>query len=92
VMGASRGIGRATALRFAEQGRRSWWPPAVSPVCARWSPRSRTAVVRPWLSSPTPLLPGADQWVLLDIDDTVRQTYGYATQGASRAYTGASRD
>jgi hypothetical protein len=44
------------------------------------------------LSSPTPLLPGADQWVLLDIDDTVRQTYGYATQGASRAYTGASRD
>jgi len=40
------------------------------------------------LAAMTPLLPGADQWVLLDIDDTVRQTYGYAKQGAGRGYTG----
>jgi hypothetical protein len=36
----------------------------------------------------TPLLPGAEQVVLVDIDDTVRQTYGYAKQGAGRGYTG----
>jgi hypothetical protein len=35
-----------------------------------------------------PLLPGADQLAYLDIDDTVRQTYGYAKQGAGRGYTG----
>ena len=36
----------------------------------------------------TPVLPGADQLVFVDIDDTVRQTYGYAKQGAGRGYTG----
>jgi Transposase DDE domain group 1 len=41
------------------------------------------------LATVTPLLPGADQLVFLDIDDTVRQTYGYAKQGAGRGYTGA---
>jgi hypothetical protein len=33
------------------------------------------------LAAATPLLPGADQWMFLDIDDTVRQAYGYAKQG-----------
>src|SRR5215207_5840992 len=40
------------------------------------------------LARATPLLPGADQIVFCDIDDTVRQTYGYAKQGAGRGYTG----
>jgi hypothetical protein len=40
------------------------------------------------LAAATPLLPGAQQWMFLDIDDTVRQTYGYAKQGAGRGYTG----
>ena len=35
-----------------------------------------------------PLLPGADQLACLDIDDTVRRTYGHAKQGALRGYTG----
>ena len=40
------------------------------------------------LAAATPLLPGADQMAFVDIDDTVRQTYGYAKQGAGRGYTG----
>ncbi len=40
------------------------------------------------LAAATPLLPGAEQIVFVDIDDTVRQTYGYAKQGAGRGYTG----
>jgi hypothetical protein len=40
------------------------------------------------LAAATPLLPGADQIAFVDIDDTVRQTYGYAKQGAGRGYTG----
>jgi Transposase DDE domain group 1 len=40
------------------------------------------------LVTATPVLPGADQLVLVDVDDTVRQTYGYAKQGAGRGYTG----
>ena len=40
------------------------------------------------LVAATPVLPDADQVVLVDIDDTVRQTYGYAKQGAGRGYTG----
>ena len=35
-----------------------------------------------------PLLSGADKMAYLDIDDTVRQTYGYDKQGAGRGYTG----
>ena len=35
-----------------------------------------------------PLLPGADTLTYADIDDTVRQTYGYTKQGAARGYTG----
>src|SRR3954468_8899325 len=40
------------------------------------------------LARSVPVLPGADQFVIVDIDDTVRQTYGYAKQGAGRGYTG----
>src|SRR3954462_5056254 len=40
------------------------------------------------LAAATPVLPDADKVVLVDIDDTVRQTYGYAKQGAGRGYTG----
>jgi DDE family transposase len=35
-----------------------------------------------------PLLPGAATLAYVDIDDTVRQTYGYAKAGAGRGYTG----
>ena len=42
----------------------------------------------PALARATPILPGADRVAFLDIDDTVRQTYGYAKQGAGRGYTG----
>ena len=34
-----------------------------------------------------PLLPGADELVYVDIDDTIRQTYGYAKQGAGYGYS-----
>jgi hypothetical protein len=40
------------------------------------------------LARHTPLLGGAGELTYLDIDDTVRQTYGYAKQGAGRGYTG----
>jgi len=42
------------------------------------------------LSAATPVLAGADQVALIDIDDTVRQTYGYAKQGSGRGYTGVN--
>ena len=35
-----------------------------------------------------PLLPGAGQLTYVDIDDTLKQTYGYAKAGAGRGYTG----
>lgn len=40
------------------------------------------------LTSTAPLLPGIGELAYVDVDDTVRQTYGYAKQGASRGYTG----
>ncbi len=40
------------------------------------------------LAAATPLLTGVDQVAYLDLDDTVRRTYGYAKQGAGRGYTG----
>jgi hypothetical protein len=40
------------------------------------------------LTRAVPVLPDVEQLVLVDIDDTVRQTYGYAKQGAGRGYTG----
>ena len=47
-----------------------------------------TARLLPALARATPVLPGADQYTVVDIDDTVRATYGYAKQGAGRGYTG----
>jgi hypothetical protein len=35
-----------------------------------------------------PLLPGAAELAYIDVDDTVRATYGYGKQGAGRGYTG----
>ena len=40
------------------------------------------------LARQTPLLTGADQVTYLDIDDTVKRTYGYAKQGAGYGYSG----
>ena len=44
----------------------------------------------PALARWAPLLPGADQIAYLDVDDTVRETHGYAKQGAGRGYTGVN--
>jgi hypothetical protein len=40
------------------------------------------------LAGDAPLLPGVAELVYVDVDDTIRQTYGYAKQGAGRGYTG----
>jgi hypothetical protein len=40
------------------------------------------------LAGQAPLLPGAGELAYIDVDDTVRQTYGYAKQGTGRGYTG----
>jgi hypothetical protein len=40
------------------------------------------------LAAHTPLLSNADQVCFVDIDDTVKQTYGYAKQGAGYGYSG----
>jgi hypothetical protein len=42
------------------------------------------------LAAFTPILAGAAQITYLDIDDTVRATYGYTKQGAGRGYTGVN--
>ncbi len=42
------------------------------------------------LAAATPILPGADRVVFVDLDDTVRQTYGYAKHGAGRGYSGVN--
>jgi hypothetical protein len=39
------------------------------------------------LAAHTPLLPDADQIALVDVDDTVKATYGYAKQGAGYGYS-----
>ncbi|MFF1933090.1 transposase [Streptomyces sp. NPDC058228] len=41
----------------------------------------------PRLASRPPLLPGANQVAYVDIDDTIRRTYGYAKQGAEYGYS-----
>jgi Transposase DDE domain group 1 len=38
------------------------------------------------LASSTPLLPGAEQVTYVDLDDTMRETHGYAKQGAGYGY------
>src|ERR1019366_6058779 len=40
------------------------------------------------LAGHAPLLPDAEVLAYVDVDDTVRATYGYAKQGAGRGYTG----
>ena len=40
------------------------------------------------LAGRTPLLPDAAQIAYLDVDDTIRATYGYAKQGAGYGYSG----
>ena len=40
------------------------------------------------LARQAPLLPGAEVLAFVDVDDTLKQTYGYAKQGAGRGYTG----
>jgi hypothetical protein len=42
------------------------------------------------LAGVSPVLAGADRVAFVDLDDTVRQTYGYAKQGAGRGYTGVN--
>jgi len=39
------------------------------------------------LAGHTPLLPGAGQVCFVDIDDTIRQTHGYAKEGAGYGYS-----
>lgn len=41
------------------------------------------------LAARTPLLPGADALVFLDIDNKKKQVHGHQREGARRAYTGA---
>ncbi len=40
------------------------------------------------LAGHTPLLPGAGQVCFVDVDDTIRETHGYAKQGAGYGYSG----
>ena len=40
------------------------------------------------LAARTPVLPDAGQVAYLDVDDTIRATYGYAKQGAGYGYSG----
>ena len=40
------------------------------------------------LAKTTPLLAGADQVTYLDVDDTIRETHGYAKQGTGYGYSG----
>ena len=40
------------------------------------------------LAAHTPLLPGAEAVTFVDIDDTVKRTYGYAKQGTGYGYSG----
>ena len=40
------------------------------------------------LACHTPVLAGADQVAFVDVDDTVRETHGYAKQGVGYGYTG----
>jgi hypothetical protein len=42
------------------------------------------------LAAATPVLSEVGQVAFVDIDDTVRATYGYAKQGAGRGYTGVN--
>jgi hypothetical protein len=47
---------------------------------------SVAAAVLTDLAGRTPLLPGADSVTFLDLDDTIRETHGYAKQGVGYGY------
>ena len=50
--------------------------------------RSRRTAYTDHLTPPrAPLLTGADQVAYLDIDDTIKATYGYQKQGAGYGYS-----
>ena len=52
--------------------------------------RQRDSIAAAFLTTmagATPLLSGAGQVAYVDLDDTMRQTYGYAKQGAGYGYT-----
>src|SRR3954453_3057772 len=49
-------------------------------------PDSVAAAFLTALATSTPLLPGAGQVPYLDLDDTMRETHGYAKQGAGYGY------
>lgn len=40
------------------------------------------------LAAHTPLLPGAEQVAFVDVDDTIRRTYGYQKEGTGFGYSG----
>jgi len=42
------------------------------------------------LATQTPILAGADQVIFVDIDDTVRETYGYAKPATGYGYCGVN--
>jgi hypothetical protein len=44
------------------------------------------------LAAATPILTDVATVAFVDLDDTVRQTYGYAKQGAGRGYSGVKPD
>jgi Transposase DDE domain group 1 len=46
------------------------------------------AIMLERLAEQAPLLPAADAVAYVDIDDTIKQTYGYTKQGAGYGYTG----
>src|SRR5829696_1840672 len=62
--------------------------PPQFPLRARPSARRRGRRVVGPAGRRVPVLTGADQVAFLDLDDTVKATYGYAKQGAGRGYTG----
>ncbi len=68
-----------TFLRCFDHGRLR----QLDAVTARFLPRLQQVTT----SAGTPLLADADELVYVDIDDTIRQTYGYAKQGAGYGYS-----
>ena len=54
-------------------------------MCSSW--RRCAGRLLPALAAHAPLLPGADAVAYVDIDDTIRRTYGYAKQGAGIGYS-----
>src|SRR4051812_41082649 len=89
----NRGHGPAPARRHGPAVRRPPGPVDVGHVPARVHLRPRPPArlggrgILDALATSTPLLPGAGQVTFLDLDDTRRETHGYAKQGAGYGYT-----